>query len=372
MVYNTKNSKKFLQIKTLVLPLLFFVTTAKAYIFKVDLLVNKETGQEITCLSDWHKYPDHWKRTTENENIASVQQANIITFAKELKATVLIESLPNEVYFLESLSEKTNEKMKKLIFQGLINTSDNSKSETPLDLLYSHCVVNNIRCENVECRVTPKCFDWNTGTFRLGTLQEILDMAQKTAKKIAQFNDEEPFKKIYKEELYYFNRRLYPNLERLVKKLSKYSNMPINELAVSIKNQQITLPNSINDPPIIANLIEKAGAFPIKFVDMNILHAIAQNKQTPTIIVTAGGDHIRHVVQRLQQCGYAVKESIGQDLIYPSTLDLKTVFNNLEQAKSNHCVQKIKNFFRHPWTKRIGCLALAAAGVYAVTHWLSK
>lgn len=90
---------------------------------------------------------------------------------------------------------------------------------------------------------------------------------------------------------------------------------------------------------------------------MHILHEIAQNKQRP-LIVAAGGAHIRHVVQRLQQCGYTLKRSIGENfktfltvgsrspkLPFPSALDLETIFNNLEPTKSEYYVQKTKNFF---------------------------
>ncbi len=395
MIYNTKNSKNLL-LKTLVLPLLFFMTAAKAYIYKVDLLVNEQTGQEIICLSDQHNYPAYWRNDPEKENIASVQQANIIAFAKTLKATVLIESL--EALLIENLKEMNKIENEREL-RKLVEEKYNNKIETPLRLLYPLCFINNIPCENVECRVTLACLDPHTRTTRSQTPQEILTQAQKTAKKIAQFNDEKPFKKIYKKELDYFNSNLYPNLEQLVKKLDILSYVPINELAESIKNQEIPLPKDVSniisyitvlEQPklkrlrsstahlITAHLIETMNIFPIKFVDMNILHAIAQNKQK-SIIVVAGGDHINNVVHQLQQCGYVVKKFIEENtkkprkgyIIYPSALNLETEFNNLEQAKSN-CVQKIENFFCHPWTKRIGCLALTAAGVYAATCWLSK
>ena len=195
-------------------------------------------------------------------------------------------------------------------------------------------------------------------------------MAQKAARRITQFNDEE-FNKIYQEELEHFDNHLYPDFEQLVNKLDQYSDIPITELAILIKNQRITLSNDVLDiikeldkqiilsnyasytikkfnidkffdndlllavGTVVENNIDiiRMQEFPNRFVDMNILHAIAQNKQVP-IIVVAGGDHIHHVIQRLQQCGYVVKKSVGEEdhTICPSTLDLETVLNNLERA----------------------------------------
>ena len=378
MIYNTKNSRKFLQIKTLVLPLLFFVTAAQAYIYKVDLLVNEQTGQEIICLSDWHKYPTHWKET-EKENIAREQQKAIIQFAKTLQATIVVEASAEEAFLLEYFP-----KHHKKALRELAEKVGGNEIKTPLNLLYSRSIVNNIPCKNVECRITPACFDPHKKTSCFQTLQEILAKAQETAEKIAQFNDEEPFQKIYKEELGNFNN-LYSILEKLTTRLGELNNLPIDELATSVENQEITLKNdvlyvianlsgnhncSMYNLQAIAENIKHINTFFANFVDMYILHAIAQNKQIP-IIVAAGGDHICHVVQRLQECGYAIKKSTKRDTILLSALNPKTILNNLERAKSNYYVQKIKNFFRHPW-KKIGYLALAAAGAYAATCWLSK
>ena len=91
---------------------------------------------------------------------------------------------------------------------------------------------------------------------------------------------------------------------------------------------------------------------------MHILHAIAQNKKTP-IIVVAGSSHTNHIAKRLQQCGYTVTKSIGKNpekgpsvgsQLFPSAVNFKTVFSNLEQVG---CIRKINNFFRHSWKKII-------------------
>ncbi len=380
MIYNTKNSKKFLLIKTLILPLLFFVTAAKAYIYKVDLLVNEQTGQEIICLNDCHFIEQD---KTHNEDIMRIHRTTIIEFAKKLQATVVVESSPEEDYRLQLLLEEENEGKKKEIFRKLIEQvelieqSDRRESST-LRLLYAHCFTSNIPCENVECRTIPACIKGahsGLAHSRFETLAEILTKAQELEEKIAQFNDEEPFQNIYEEELDNVNNWI-PILERLVSKLGESSTIPIDRLISWVKNQKIRLSDdtsytienlkdlvysgvyliaispetvltdnyncySIHNPQQIAkNIASIFRDILLKFVDMNILHAIAQNKQNP-IIVTAGGAHIRHVVRRLQQCGYAVKKSVGEYSSYPPTLDLKTVFDNLERLQK--CDYAIKN-----------------------------
>ncbi len=120
---------------------------------------------------------------------------------------------------------------------------------------------------------------------------------------------------------------------------------------------------------------------------MHILHEIAQEKQRPIIVVT-GADHTRHVVKRLQQCGYTLKRPIGENLktiltvgsrlprrTFPSALDLETVFNNLEPTKGEYYyVQKVENFFQHPWTKRICLLVYLLFLVVGIliARWLKK
>ena len=204
--------------------------------------------------------------------------------------------------------------------------------------------------------------------------QEVFDRAKQIAKKIAKFNDAEPFKKIYRKELNNFNTDCLV-LKELLNKLGKHGAAPINKLRELIKNKQIslsddallalvifckiTMPIDIStdvaifnyshlQPDEIDNLINWIQSFPNEFVDMHILHAIAQNEKTP-IIVVAGSLHTNHIVKRLQQCNYTVKKSIEKDDPL-SAVNLKTVFSNLEQAAY---VQRSNNFFRHFWKKII-------------------
>ena len=386
MKYNNKNIKNFFWIKIFVLPLLFFVIATETFIDKVDILVNKETGQKIICLGDFHEHPAHWKGT-ESENITKTQQADIIALANKLHATILLEVVDLENIASQYAIKEFGRKIIPMMIKKLANTP----IESVLVGLYTHSIANNIRCENVECRVSLNCFDSTRLFARCMTPQEVFDRAEQTAKKIAKFNDKEPFKKIYKEELDNFNT-VYPMFKKFLNKLDKHGNIPINELEELIKNRQIilsddalfalvnfvnlTMPIGIQidttafnhshlQPNEIGVLISSIEGFPDKFVDMHILHAIAQKKKIPIIVVT-GSLHTGHIVKRLQQCGYKVKKSIGEDpeknlaiksFLYPSAVNLKMGFRNLEQVGY---LRKINNFFRYSWNKIVTALCLCS------------
>jgi len=406
MLSTTKSIKKTLLIKTLFFTLLLFATAIQAYISQVDILVNEETGQVVICLGDFHLYPAHWKNDPEKKIIAREQQKIIIKFAKECNATLLIEPLLDE----NPLIRNTPKEKEKQLFKKVLEKKADVKIESTLAFLYLHCILNNILCKNIDCRTSAECFDPITGFSRLMKPQEIVDLAQETAKRIAQFNDKKPFRNIYQKELDNF-AIIFPRFKKLVEKLGDHSNTPLDKLMEQIRDGSVTFTNDTLDafedfynivfslditiandivklinyiidishkmmnsrnitdqshfqPNEILDLIWEMVAFPIQFVDMHILHEIAQEKQKP-IVVVSGLIHTKHVVKRLQQCGYTLRRSIGKinnfltlgskipEYTFPSALDLETIFNNLEPTKGEYYVQKVKNFFQHPWTKRI-------------------
>jgi len=387
MTYNTRKNKKML-LKTLGLAFLFFATGGQAYITHVDYLKHKETGHQVICLGDNHELPNDIG--LGNGDIGRTEQTSIIKFAKKLHATIVLKPLFPEAYLLECFrKENENERKKRELFQEIVNIPDTDKIKSPLSYLYSHCVVNDINCVNVECRVSRTGFC--EGKIRSQTLREKFERIRQIKKEIKQFNDGKMFKNIYTEELRCFSS-LYLTLKRLVNNLGKLSDIPINQLITSIEDQTIILPtassyvlanlnnnsnNSTYDPQAIAKNIKSLktslNIFTARFVDIYILHAIAQNKQKP-IIVVASANHTKHVTQRLQKCGYIIKRSVKNEsyFFYPSVLDLNKVLHDITLNSCKYYLQKIKSFFGHPWTKRIGYVTFAAAGIYTAAHWFSK
>ena len=388
MIYTNKNSKISLRARGFILLFLFFMVTTKTYIQQADFFVNDKIGQKIICLGDCHVYPVHWKGT-EKENVTREQQKAIIEFAKKSGAIILIEPSGKESAFFKSVCKEEREP----VSQKVIKSNASVKVESAMHLLYPLCIVNNIPCEDIDCRVSADCWDSTTNRFLLSA-QKIIDAAKKTAKAIEQFDDEQPFKKIYQKELDKFNTD-FPKFKKLKNKLGKYSDTSLANLKELIRTKQIKL--SDNDlhafvsfynknVPVdntVANNIKKLINYAIdmshkinprnvtnysqpqrnriedlidltflvfpRFLEMHILHAIAQNKKKPIIVVT-GYAHADRIAQLLQQCNYRLQKSIGEKAKKSTTigsifvdhtgplvsLDLKKIFGKSNKTnKSN-------------------------------------
>ncbi len=118
----------------------------------------------------------------------------------------------------------TPEEKEKQVFQEELKKRTEVKIESPLQALYLHCIVNDILCKNIDCRTSAECFDPVTNISRLMKPQEIVDLAQETAKKI------------YQEKLANF-ATIFPKFKKLVEKLGDHGNTPLDELKKRIKDE---------------------------------------------------------------------------------------------------------------------------------------
>lgn len=343
------------------------------YICAAHLLVQKETGQSVVILSDYHL-----------ETKASIiQRKEILDAAKHSEAFLLVEdngyrcayATPDEVVaypscfqsFLDDLvidPVHFDPNRKYDADFSLLDMESNSE-KTPLLLLTSMARVKEINTKTVECRQAEKISAYN-GPISAAQVCQVYDCI---VNQIAHYNDDACCNEFYQEKLneYYMRCNLVPqffkylrscegNLKKAFKdkryehevlnayKKSEYQNY-INDFVEQgaqldqAKKMASGLPIML---PKDADLYSEFFMIVHNFmIDTIMVHEVVTHKDQPIIIAYCGDWHARVVNSVLQADGFELKCAWdAREKVNNNALNIESYFEKinkyLDQSQKNY------------------------------------
>lgn len=315
---------------------LFAYGSAHAHFFKVETMSTMlpHGKQTIILCSDYH-YSDK----EENKAAIGTQQNDIITMAKQLNATVIVEDgyVRNHE---EIIHDKTATCMPEVIPQDEL---DWSITKTPLHGLASVCHNQTINCVNVESRFS---FFRNTNTF--------LRYLENKKKIIAQRNDSASFCTYYKKQL----NALQTCFEEPCKQLFDYFKIQDKTIDQILDNAK-ELPKCENIDAVLASISSEPWDYETMpyeekiitlytrygciFLDLDILHAVAVNSDKEYIIICAGDYHIERCMNALEDLGYSKEVYYGAEIAIvdgtdyeePNAIDISLIEEKISDSTSH-------------------------------------
>lgn len=278
-------------------------TSLFGHIFNITSLSNQK--HTIIACADYHI-------STQPENVAAIkkQQEDIIALANELGAVVVVE----DVYSgnIQEIINDTTATIAPLPMR-LNNSYDTIAIESPILYLQSRCADNEVECINVETRFSD---------FR--TAANYMKYLSNKKAHILKYNDSLPFKMLYQNKLSHIQK----HIEEPCKELFEYLEQQKISAFDALKQQNVpmipyldTILTALSPDQWDFKRMRYAGQltsfflmYESLFLDLDIIHAIAQQYNKRTIILCAGSSHIDHCIQLLQELGYQVNQTHGKNL----------------------------------------------------------
>lgn len=271
------------------------------HFFKIESMNNG--NQTIILVSDYH-----YSNDSHNQDAIAIQQKDILTLAQELNALVIVED--GYMNNWEQIIHDTTA----LVSPSIIpyGQLDASIIQTPLHGLHSLCIYNKITSINVETRFSAE-----------RTIDNFFQYLAHKKQIILGYNDPEQYKQLYQD----FFSKLEKNIEQPCKKIFdyirvKYPYISQIKLCKKLHEQESVLYNALmtqaseSDMYFHMSLQEKIGTLYTRYgcvyLDMDIMHAIAQHPDKQCIIICAGDYHIEHCMNLLKTVGYLpIKKNRG-------------------------------------------------------------
>lgn len=321
--------------------LLFFTSLTHCHFFRAEKYVYTKpiigNVQNIWLLADFHH------STNENKKQIKKQHNEILNLAKQLDAFVIVEDGMIENY--EDIINDSSATVKPTYFTK--EQLARQKMATPLHGLSSSCYLQGIDCTNAECRFTPYR--------KLNVYCTFLENKKKQIR--TEYKDGAQLEHYYEQRLQFLENTIEKPCKELFD-LFKKSLLTIDEFL----ERQRPLPRIENIDAIIDQITdekwdleqmayqEKVSTILTKyccaFLDIEMLHALALNKDKKNIIICAGDFHIECLKEALEQIGYTFSNKYGHtieltegiDYIEPEAIAINAAYDylsNSPQAENN-------------------------------------
>lgn len=320
-------------LRSLLVTALTIPTLGQAHYFRSSKLSNNSllNTQEIITFGDFHN-----SSTPENKQAIAKQAEDTLAYAKALNAAIIVEDGVRYVPGSE-MNPAAQQDAPLLSLQEL----EKLNIETPIHGLFSKCVAENISCRNVEFRYTNhrplnvfcKLLE-NKKAYLLG----VDDGASFNAYYRKKFTQLEQLIEIPCKE--FFDRCSKSSLT--IDAFCQTNNLPqirsVDEILKTLYGAEIDLTNM----SYRQKLCRVFKAYCCAFIDLEILHAIAQYKDHKTIFICAGDFHIECIKDALIEIGYYHQathepqtiEKDGLEYLEPTAIDVEQVLDGLQQVPS--------------------------------------
>lgn len=321
-------------LRSLLVTVLAIPMAGQAHYFRSSKLSNNAlfNTQEIITWGDYHH-----SGTPENKAMIVKQTEDILAYAKALNAAIIVE---DGVTFKDGQEFNAEAGLVPPILP--VEKLESMPPSTPIHGIASYCHYQNIPCTNVEFRFTNH-----------RPLNVYCKLIENKKKQLLSYDDGEAFNTYYRKKLAELEQSIEIPCQEFFKRAAT-SNLTINQFCARTNIPVI---------PTIDNVLEKIyfdeklpladmtqaqkissifNGYTCAFIDLDILHAIAQYKDHKTIFICAGDFHIECIKKALIEIGYYHQASSGADSIErknhqyvePTAIDVEQVLDGLQHVPS--------------------------------------
>ncbi len=281
-------------IKKLSLFALTLFSFAQGHIFEAEKWVN-QSNQTVSLFGDYH--------VAENEEnqVNDVQQAALIDIAKNLNATIIVEDgYSNGAELKQDPLNYDYNKYRKF-------EVDNPHEITLLAGFTGRCKEEGVKVNNIEFRFPPLAT----------SAHMIMAKIEQIKQKITTYNDN-ALNDYYKRKLEELRTEVEIPCASLLNELkNSYANLEESCHKIHYKKEYDQALYHLWGHAAFADMYDKVNhiiiGYEARLVDLEILHAIAQ--QNSHAIICAGAGHLNRIKPALKEIGFASVKSMGEQHI---------------------------------------------------------